>query len=259
MNKAVLITGASGGLGLEFAKLFAKDGRDLVLVARNEGKLYALKNELETKYRIRVYVYAKDLSKEDAAYDVYDYVLEKEIFIDILINNAGFGDFGIFVHSDLKKQTDMVHVNILTLMQMCHLFAGPMEEHGKGTILNMCSTAGFQPGALMSVYYATKAFVLSFTEAISVELKETNISVVAFCPGPTQTGFVEGANLETSGLFKKLKTASSRKVAEYGYQEMKKKKVVVVHGFQNKVLIFLCRLFPRKVIRNVVYRIQKQQ
>lgn len=151
----------------------------------------------------------------------------------------------------------MVHVNVITLMQMCHLFAKAMEEHGQGIILNMCSTAGFQPGPLMSVYYATKAFVLSFTEAISVEMKDTGVSILAFCPGPTNTGFVKDANLENSGLFKHMKTSTTKEVAIYGYKKMKKKQVVIVHGNLNKCLILCAKLFPRKFVRNVVYQIQK--
>lgn len=257
MKTAVLITGASGGLGLEFAKLFAKDGHNLILVARNEGKLYSIKNELEAKYHVEVYVYAKDLSIDNSAFDIYDYTLEKEIVIDTLINNAGFGDYGKFINSDLGKQTDMIHVNVITLMQMCYLFGKSMGNQGHGTILNMCSTAGFQPGALMSVYYATKAFVLSFTEALAVEMERSGVSVIAYCPGPTNTGFVENAHLEASGLFKHLKNATSKEVAFYGYKQMKKKKVIVVHGFINKSLALFARLFPRKFVRNMVYKIQK--
>lgn len=257
MKKAVLITGASNGLGLEFARLFAKDGHNLVLVARNEGKLYSLKNEFETKYHIEAYVYAKDLSMDNSALDVFDYTLEKELFIDILINNAGFGDYGKFVNSDLNKQTSMVHVNVLTVMQMCYLFGKEMKNQGYGKILNMCSTAGFQAGALMSVYYATKAFVLSFTEALAVEMENDGISIMAYCPGPTKTGFVKNAHLETSGLFKHLKNSTSKEVAYYGYKQLQKKKVIVVHGITNKFLVILTKLFPRKIVRNTVYKIQK--
>ena len=257
MKKAVLITGASGGIGLEFAKLYAKDGQTLVLVARNEGKLYSIKNELEAQYDIQVYVCAKDLSKDDSALDIFDFVLENDIFIDVLINNAGFGDYGKFVNSDLNKQTDMVHVNVNSLMQMCYLFAKPMIQKGSGTILNMCSTAGFQSGALMSVYYATKAFVLSFSEALAVEMKDAGVSVKAFCPGPTKTGFVENANLQNSGLFKHLKNATSKEVAIYGYKKMRTKKVVIIHGIGNKIIIFFSKILPRAFVRNLVYKIQK--
>ena len=257
MNKAVLITGASSGLGLEFARLYAKDRQDLVLVARNEGKLYEIKNELETQYSIQVYVYAKDLSEDDSALDVYDFILEKELYINILINNAGFGDYGKFINSDLQKQTNMIHVNVLSLVQMCHLFSKSMKQNGGGIILNMCSIAGFQSGALMSVYYATKAFVLSFTEALAVEMKDTEISIKALCPGPTNTGFVGTANLEKSGLFKHIKNTTAEEVANYGFKQMKNKKIVIVHGFFNKILVFGSKILPRAFVRNLVYLIQK--
>ncbi|HIT91111.1 MAG TPA: SDR family oxidoreductase [Candidatus Merdenecus merdavium] len=256
MKKTALITGASSGLGLEFAKIYAKQGYHLVLVARNEGKLYSLKSELEKKYQATVHVFAKDLSLDDSPFDVFDYVLEHHIVIDTLINNAGFGDFGTFAHSDLQKQTDMVHVNVLTLMQLCHLFLKPMIQRGNGNIINMCSIAGFQPGAMMSTYYATKAFVLSFSEAISVELKGTGVSVMALCPGPTKTGFEEKADLGMSGLFKNIKNSTAKEVAEFGYKKMKKKKVVAVHGINNKIIVFGSKILPRKVVRNLVYKIQ---
>lgn len=259
MNKATLITGASSGLGLEFARLFAKAGHNLVLVARNEEKLNSLKNELETKYCIQIYVYAKDLSQIDSALDVFNYTIEKNIFVDTLINNAGFGDYGKFSDSCLRKQTDMIQVNITTLIQLCHLFIKPMIEHGSGNILNMSSIAGFQPGALMSTYYATKSFVLSFSEAISVELKGTGVSVMAFCPGPTKTGFEEEANLDTSGLFKNLKNSSAKEVAKYGYKKMSQKKVLAIHGIGNKTIVLFSKLLPRKFVRNFVYKIQKQK
>ena len=170
MNHATLITGASSGIGLEFAKRGAKHGHNLVSVARNEDKLNTLKNELKNKYDVQVYVYKKDLSQKDSAYDIFNYTSEKQLFIDTIINNAGFGDFGKFSESDLQKQTDMVHVNIMSVMQLCHLFVNPMIEKNCGKILNVASIAAFIPGPLMSTYHATKAFVLSFSEALSFEL-----------------------------------------------------------------------------------------
>lgn len=259
MKKATLITGASGGLGLEFAKLFARDGHDLVLVARSEGKLYAIKNKLENRYPIHVYVCAQDLSEKDAAYEVFDFTMEEELFIDYLVNNAGFGDFGKFSESDLQKQTDMVNVNITALMEMCHLFLNPMLEKGEGHILNLCSIAGFEPGPLMSVYYATKAFVLSFTQALAKELEGTGVSITALCPGPTKTGFEAHANLGSSGLFKNLKNASASSVAKYGYQQLKSGKTVVVPGAVNKVIAFAAPRLPKKFVRNFVYNLQKQK
>lgn len=254
---ATLITGASSGLGLEYAKIFAREGHNLVLVARNEEKLYSLKNEFENKYDIEVDVFAKDLSEKDSALEVFNFTLEEKIYIDTLINNAGFGDFGEFVNSDLTKQSDMINVNVLSLMQLCRLYAKPMVERGSGMIMNMASTASFQPGPMMSVYYATKAFVLSFSEAISVELKNTGVSIMAYCPGPTKTGFETKARLETSGLFKHLKNATAEEVAIYGYKKMQKHKVVAIHGGLNKIITNVVRFTPRRIVRNIVYFIQK--
>ena len=181
------------------------------MVARNEDKLTTLKNELEKQYGIQVYTYKKDLSQKDSAYDIFNYTLEKELFIDILINNAGFGDFGKFAELDLQKQTDMVQVNITSLMQLCHYYLNPMLENKCGKILNIASIAAFQAGPLMSIYYATKAFVLSFSEALSVELKGSGVSVMALCPGPTNTEFKKEQTLKSQDYLKILKTQQQRK------------------------------------------------
>lgn len=166
-DKTVLITGASSGLGLEFAKIFARKKCDLVLVARSEGKLYALKNRFEEEYGITVHVCSVDLSTTDAALDVYDYTLEKGLTIDVLVNNAGFGDAGPFANSDWQKQYEMIQVNLVALMQLTHCFLKPMIECGHGKILNLSSVAAFCAGPDMSVYYASKAFVRSFSEALA--------------------------------------------------------------------------------------------
>lgn len=257
MKNTVLITGASSGLGLEFARLFAKGGNDLILVARNEERLFAIKEDLEKKYNISALVYPKDLKEENAAEDVFDFVKCNNPNVNILINNAGFGDFGKFTTLDMQKQSDMIHLNVLSLMKLCRLFAEDMEHKGKGKIVNVSSIAAFQPGPLMAVYYATKAFVESFTEALSVEMKGTGVTFMALCPGPTKTEFLKNANLGTSGLFKNLKNASSEQVARYGYYKLQKNKVVAIHGLLNKIIVFSSRLAPRKLVRNMVYLIQK--
>ncbi|MFC2373746.1 MAG: SDR family NAD(P)-dependent oxidoreductase [Parascardovia denticolens] len=170
-HQTALITGASGGLGLEFAKILAKKKYDLVLVARNEGKIYSLKNELESEHGISVYPYAADLSAVDAALNVFNYTLENGITIDVLINNAGFGDSGSFADSDWRKQYEMVQLNVVAMMQLTHCFLNPMIEQGHGKILNISSVAAFSAGPYMSIYYATKCFVRSFSEAIAEEVK----------------------------------------------------------------------------------------
>lgn len=257
MKRTVLITGASEGIGKELAKIFAREGYSLVLTARNAEKLLALKGALKTEYGAEAEIFARDLAEKDAAEAVFRFTEEKGLIIDTLVNNAGFGDFGPFADSDWDKQYRMLQVNIAALTQLTRLFISGMTERGDGKILNVASTAAFQAGPLMSVYYATKAFVLSFTEALSVELKNTGVSVTALCPGPTRTGFEKNANLKNSGLFKNLKTASAETVAEYGYRKLMENKVVAVQGFANKLLIFGSKIMPRGVTRRIVYKIQK--
>ena len=247
-HKTALITGASGGLGLEFAKILAKKKYDLVLVARNEGKLYALKNEMETEYGISVYPFAVDLAVVDAALDVFNFTLEQDIRIDVLINNAGFGDSGSFADSDWQKQYEMVQLNVIALMQMTHCFLNLMIEQGHGRILNISSVAAFCAGPYMSIYYATKEFVRSFSEAVAEEVKGTGVTVTAFCPGPTATGFEQAAAMEKdSTMFKKA--AKPEDVAKGGIRAMRKGKVLSYYGGFTKRMSFLCRIVPRSVTR----------
>lgn len=257
MKKTSLITGASSGLGMEFAKIFAREGYDLVLVARSADKLYALKNELESAHGVTAHVFVKDLSEKDAAYDVRDFTSENKITVDVLVNSAGFGDFGAFADCDLQKQNEMVQLNITALMQLTHCYLKPMTERGSGRVLNIASLAAFFPGPLMSVYYASKAFVLSFTEALSVELRGSGVSVTALCPGPTRTRFEENAELGESGLFKHLKNAEASDVAEYGRRKLEKNRVIAVPGGTNRLPTLLSRFAPRALVRKIVYLIQK--
>lgn len=259
MKETVLITGASGGLGLAFAKLFASKSYDLIIVARNEGKLNEIKTDIEREYASSVEVIACDLGQKDSATAVYRKVKEKGIKVNILVNNAGFGDFGEFVNCDFEKQYEMVNLNIIALMQLTHCFLKDMKADRNGKILNVDSIAAFQAGPLMSVYYATKAFVLSFSEALSEELKGSGVTVTALCPGPIDTGFEKRADLENSGLFKNLKVWSAKEVADYGYAAMMKGKVVAVKGGMNKLIVFSTRLVPRSIVRRSVYNIQKEK
>ena len=259
MKKTALITGASGGLGLSFVHLFAADGYDLVLVARSEDKLNKIKDKIESKYGVRAVVVAKDLCLENAPREVFEATKEQGMVVDVLVNNAGFGDFGEFVKSDFHKQANMVNLNITALMHLCHLYLPDMIAKGSGNILNVDSIAAFQPGPLMSVYYATKAFVLSFSQALTRELKGTGVKVTALCPGPIKTGFDTSAELGESGLFKNLKVWSPDVVAKFGYKNMKKGKSICVCGFLNKIIVFANRFAPRSLVRNMVYNLQKEQ
>ncbi len=259
MKKTALITGASGGLGLSFVNIFAADGYDLVLVARNAERLDEIKKEIEAKYGVAVLTVPKDLCSDTGASEVFEATKSANITVDVLVNNAGFGDFGEFYKSDLAKQVRMVDLNCIALMELCHLYLPEMVKHGEGKILNVDSIAAFQPGPLMSTYYATKAFVLSFSQALTRELKGTGVSVTALCPGPIRTNFDTAAELGESGLFKNLKVWDPDTVAQFGYKNMKKGKPVCVCGFVNKIIVFSNRLAPRALVRNAVYNLQKIQ
>ena len=232
---------------MEFARLLARKKYDLVVVARNEGKLLQLKNELEPK-GITVHVCACDLSRPDAALDVFNFTLEHGLEIDVLINNAGFGDSGAFADSDWKKQYEMVQVNITALMQLTHCFLPQMINRGSGKILNLSSVAAFCAGPGMSVYYASKAFVRSFSEAVAEEVKGTGVSVTALCPGPTATGFEAAAAMgKDSRMFRKAALAED--VAKAGLRAMQKNQALCYQGAFTKAMGFLCRLAPRALTR----------
>jgi short-subunit dehydrogenase len=248
MKKTALITGASGGIGMEMAHILASNGDNLILVARSKDKLNALKLELETQYSISVYVIISNLAELNAAQIVYDEIKTQKIRVDYLINNAGFGDYGLFADCYWDKQLEMIQLNVITLTHLTRLILPDMLQHKFGKILNVASTAAFQPGPTMSVYFATKAFVLSFSEAIANEVKGTGVTVTVLCPGATETGFKKAANLGESGLFKGNQIATSRDVAEFGYNKMMKGEIVVIHGFMNNVLAQSSRFAPRNLI-----------
>lgn len=259
MTKTALITGASGGLGLSFVNIFARDGYDVVLVARNGERLEEIKADVEKKYGIKATVIAKDLCSYEGAKEVYIETQTRGIVVDVLVNNAGFGDFGEFFKSDLSKQVRMVDLNCTALMELCHLYLPSMVKRGSGKILNVDSIAAFQAGPLMSVYYATKAFVLSFSQALTRELKGTGVKVTCLCPGPIRTNFDTSADLGESGLFKNLKVWDPDVVAEFGYKNMKKGRSLCVCGGMNKLIVFANRFAPRALVREMVYQLQKIQ
>ena len=251
MNKTALITGSSSGLGKEFARIHASKGNDLVLVARSKDKLEALKLEFEKQFGISVYVIVKDLSDQYAPKSVYDEIKAHKITVDYLINNAGFGDFGLFAETDWEKQLEMINLNVTCLTYLTRLFLPDMIKNKSGKILNIASTAAFQPGPTMSVYFATKAFVLSFSEAIANELKGTGVTVTALCPGATETGFKAAASLEKSNLFKGNQIATSKEVAEFGYTKMMEGKTVAIHGIVNNLMAQSVRFAPRNVVTTI--------
>ena len=259
MNNVALITGATGGLGKEFAKLFARDGYNLLLTGRKEEKLALLKNEVETTYNVKAEIFACDLSKAGATEKLFSFVKEKQAEVTALVNNAGFGDFNEFYRANEEKLADMVQVNVAVPTLLTRMFLPAMVQRKRGVILNVASVAAFAPGPLMSVYYATKAYMLSFSEGLYQEMKKYGVTVTALCPGPTQTGFESAAALEQSGLFKNLKIASAERTAAFGYKKCKKGKAVAIHGFSNRVLTFFMKISPRAFVRKCVYHIQKEK
>ena len=237
----ILITGASSGLGKDFAYIGAKEGYDLILVARRKELLKEIKNGIEKKYKVSVSIHVLDLTKEENLKKLQ----KSEPNIDILINNAGFGSSGNFQTLDYQKESDMVALNVKTLMQLTHLYSKNLIKN-KGKILNVASVAGFIPGPKMATYFATKAFVLSFSEALHQEFKG-KVSVTCLCPGATETEFQTVAGFPPKGV-------PSYPVALAGYKGMMKGKAIVVPGFGNKIITFLPRILPRGIVRKLVDR-----
>lgn len=256
MRNVGLITGASSGIGKEFARIHASKGNDVVLVARREDELIALKNELESKYKIKALVLQKDLMKSNAAYEIFDQLESDGIQVDYLFNNAGLGGYGNFHERDLDKERDMIQLNIIALTELTHLFIQGMVQRKKGKILNTASTAGMLPGPLQSVYYATKAYVVSFSQGVAHEVKNTGVTVTALCPGPVRTEFEKEAGMSNSGLFEKA--ASAEATAHYGYEAMLKGKLVAISDGKLKFMInWLLPFVPRKTVLSLVEKTQK--
>jgi uncharacterized protein len=253
-----LITGASSGIGLELARIFAANRHDVILVARSEDKLRGLARECEAS-GVRAHVIPADLAKAGAARAIVEGVEKLGVEIDILVNNAGFGVYGKFVETSLATELEMIQVNIVALTELTKRCLPGMVARRRGRILNVASTAAFLPGPLMAVYYATKAYVLSFSEAIANELEGTGVTVTALCPGPTASGFQAAASLEESKLVAGRTLPTSRAVAESGYEALMAGRVVHVVGVSNKATVLSARLFPRAVMRKVVRAVQERR
>jgi uncharacterized protein len=247
-----LITGASSGIGLELARVFAREGYSLVLVARNQKRLQEIAQELRP---VETQVIAKDLSVSGAAEEIHSKVPK----VDVLVNNAGFGVFGKFVERGLAEELNMMQLNMTALVALTRLYLPAMIAAGNGKIMNLASTASFQPGPLMAIYFATKAFVLSFSEAIANELQGTGVTVTALCPGPTASDFQERAKMQNSGLVKGKKMMDSRTVAETGYRGLMAGKTVVIPGLGNKLLTQSIRVSPRSMVAKIVRRMQEER
>ena len=246
MPKKALITGASGGIGFELAKLFAADGHDLVLVARSEDKLERIASDFRAQHSIGVEVIAIDLGAAGSAQSVF----EKVGSCDVLVNNAGCATHGKFAEIALEEERSELQLNIVTLTELTKLFLPGMVAQKFGRILNVASTAAFQPGPLMAVYYASKAYVLSFSEAIANELRATGVTVTCLAPGATDMGFQGRAKMGDVPLFK-FGVADAAEVAKSGYEGLMKGKTLVVPGFKNKAIAFSTRLSPRALITKI--------
>lgn len=248
-KETVLITGASAGIGVELARSFAPDGVDFVLVARREDKLEELAHELR-RSGAEVRVLPMDLSERDAPQRIFDELGGEDAGIDILVNNAGFGARGKFAELDEQRQADIVHVNIAALTRLSRLFLPQMMARGRGGILNVASLAAFQPGPYMAIYCATKAYVLSFSEALAEETRKTGVTITALCPGVTVSEFHDiagttGMKMIMSGI------ASTESVAKLGHRAFRNGKVVVVTGLMNRILAQSVRFTPRLIMRRV--------
>jgi len=250
-----LITGANSGIGLE-ARQAAADGHDLILVALNARSLEAAADEL--KRSVTVHTIVEDLSQAEAAQRVFDQVRALEVEVDCLINDAGFGDYGAFATSDLAKQERMISVNITALTALTRLFLPPMLERGRGHILNVASVTGFLPGPLMSVYFASKHYVLAFSEALIEELRGSSVKVTALCPPPVRTSFSQAARITPASYMATTKT-TPHDVARYGYRMMKRGKPIAVYSLSYKFLTgFLIRITPRFALRRLLHHLNAQ-
>lgn len=245
-RKTALVTGASSGIGAELARIHAERGGDLVVVARRRELLEEFKGKWENSYGVTVHVLAKDLTQADAPRQIHDELQSRGVQVDYLINNAGFGNRGFFHEQDWAQNEAMIKLNILALTALTRVFLPQMIDRGSGRILNIASMAGFVPGPLQAVYYASKAYVISLSEALANELADTGVTVTVLCPGPTETEFTRRAEMKGVRLLEKM--ASPRQVAQTGYDAMLKGKTVVVPGTLSKIVIHgLLRLSPRRL------------
>jgi short-subunit dehydrogenase len=256
MAKTALITGASSGIGYELAKQFAADGTNLVLVARDQVKLQQVALELSG---VSTKIIRADLSHPSAPDEIFRETQAASIAVDYLVNNAGFGFSGPFLETDLETERAMIQVNVTAVVHLSKLYLREMHKRGSGGILNVASTAAFQPVPLMSIYYASKAFVLSFSEAIATELSGSGITVTALCPGPTATDFQRRAHIESTRLMKGklLRTMTAADVARIGYRGFLQGKVIVIPGLMNKIGVQLVRISPRALVRQITRKLQE--
>jgi uncharacterized protein len=256
--RTALITGASSGIGLELAHLFAHDGYRLVLTARSRGALRELGDELQSRHSVEVRISPKDLAHPSSPVELYQELQEAGIVLDVLVNNAGFGGNGPFLKTDWNNEAEMLQVNLVALTHLTKLFL-PQIRAREGKLLNVASVAGFLPGPYMAVYYASKAYVVSFTEALAEELIGTGTTVTCLCPGPVQTNFQERAQTADTSLANNPLLVDVREVARIGYEGMKQGKRLVIPGWKNRAVVESLRLSPRNLVTRMVSRMQQKK
>ncbi len=255
IKQYALITGASGGIGYELSEIMAKDGHNLILAARNIEKLNELSDNLNKKYNVEVVPFKVDLTSEEERTAFIDNLRDNKYHVSILMNNAGFGDAGCFAEANWTKTDRMIQLNVTAITHLTRELLPAMIDSGYGKILNIASIAGFLPGPYMSVYYASKSYVISFSAALREELKNTGVTVTALCPGPVQTNFFNFAGASESRLNTMMKPAEAKSVAYYGYKSMMKGKGRVVHGLLNKLMVFAINFIPAEVSNPIVKRL----
>ena len=258
-RQTALVTGGSGGIGLEIAKVLARNGFDLVLVARKRDTLEAAASQIEGKFDVRVQVFAADLRRPDAPQEIFEFLHNENIPVEVLVNNAGFGASGEFAEIKVQRELEMIQVNIAALTHLTKLFLPAMIKRKSGRVLNLASTAAFQPGPGMAVYYATKAYVLSFSEALAEELRHSGVTVTALCPGPTRTEFAATADVGSSRLFTAFGIADAADVAEFGVAAMMDGRRVAIPGIKNKIVVQANRFAPRAVTTKVSRLLQESR
>lgn len=258
-KETALITGAASGIGYELACMFAAKNYDLVLVDRNEFKLLEVAIDFKDKFNTLVKTIVKDLSFPYAAEEIFAELQKEHIPVQVLVNNAGFGSYGFFNETNLIAELELLQVNLVCLTHLTKLFLKDMVKQGKGKILNVSSAAAFQPGPLMAVYFASKAYVLSFSEAIANELENTGVTVTVLCPGSTVSAFHERTGMADSNLLKGKNMMDAKTVAQMGYDGLMRGKTIVIPGLVNKILAKLVGFFPRNLVTKVVRTMQEDK
>ncbi len=256
MGERVLLTGASSGIGLELAKCFAADQSNLILIARTTAALEKLAADLRSEFQIETHVITADLARPDSPQNIFDELKGRGVIVDVLVNNAGFGLHGAFVELPLVRQLEIIQVNVASLVALTGLFLPGMIARKRGGILNVGSIAGFLPGPNMAIYYASKAFVQSFSDALFEELRGTGVGITNLCPGPTETNFSQTARSHRTRETQ-VNKMSAQLVAQIGHRDFRRGKDVSIPGFSNKLLASAVKLLPRAVIRKGVGRYNK--